>query len=75
MLKLYIAPKVQNSFYILKCTKIAAARAAPQTTLGDLTAIQIPMMYVVGNQKNGYEKSLLIESVGLLGCVPERKWK
>ena len=48
----------------LKCTKIAAAEAPPHTTLGELTAIQIPMMYVVGNEKHGYEIS---EFSGLVG--------
>ena len=48
----------------LKCTKIAAAGAPPQTTLGELTAIQIPMMYVVGNEKNEYEISEFTGRVG-----------
>ena len=44
--------------------QIAAAGAPPQTPLGELTAIQMPMMYVVGNEKNGYEISEFTGRVG-----------
>jgi len=56
----------------LKCTEIAAAGVPPQATLGELTTIQILMMYVVGNEENGFEiLSLLVELVGLFGCVSD----
>ena len=56
----------------LKCTKIAAAGTPPQTTLVKLTAIPMPMMYVVGNEKTGTKfLSLLVKLVGLIGCVPD----
>ena len=57
--------------------KIAAAGAAPQTTLGELTVIWIPMKYVVGNEKkNGYEICEFTYRVGGMAWLcPKPYWK
>ena len=58
----------------LECTKIAAVEAPPQTTLGELTAIQISMMYIhiCWERKNGFEICEFIGRVGgLPGCVSD----
>ena len=59
----------------LKCIKIAA-RTPPQTTLGELTAIQIPVIYIymwLGTKKLGSKfVSLLVKLVGCpSGCVSD----
>ena len=55
--KLYSNKCFHNS---LKCTNIAAAGASSQKTLGELTAIQIPMMYICGWEREKWVRNLWV---------------
>ena len=55
----------------LKCTKIATAGAPPQTLLGELTAIQMPMMYVAENEKKRARNSRVYWSSWWGGLVSQ----